>query len=244
MSSVRIYRNDAGGFRLTSFTVKVKESDLWIAVSSGSYSSTLPGQVEQLLFNRRRTLEKYLAKKPHLQSTLEPCLAEDSAPVLFRTMAAAGNRAGVGPMAAVAGAVAEAVGLYLQDISAEVVVENGGDIFIKAVQPLNVGIYAGDSPLSGKIALRVSPEQTPIGICTSSGTIGPSFSFGQADAAVALSPSVPLADAVATALGNRVKEAEDLEPVLDYARNIEGITGALLIYRDQVAAWGDIELAG
>ncbi len=244
MNSVRIYRNAAGGLRLASFTVKVKESDLWVAVSTDAYSKDLPEQVEQLVFNRRRILEDYLAQNSHLKSSLEPCLVEESAPVLIRAMAAAGNRAGVGPMAAVAGAIAETVGHYLQEISAEVVVENGGDLFIKTVEPLNVGIYAGDSPLSGKIALKVAPEKTPIGICTSSGTIGPSMSFGRADAAVTLSPSVPLADAAATALGNRVKEAGDLEAALEYARNIEGITGALLICRDKIAAWGDIELVG
>jgi len=242
MSSVRIYRNKPGGLRLTSFTVKVKESDLWIAVSSGDYSSKLPEQVEQLVFNRRNILEEYLAKNPFLKTTLEPSLVEDNAPVLFKAMAAAANRAGVGPMAAVAGAFAEMVGLYLQDVSSEVIVENGGDIFIKAVKPLNVGIYAGKSPLSGEIAIKIDPDQTPLGVCTSSGTIGPSLSFGRADAAIALSPSVPLADAVATAMGNRVRVVDDLEAALNYARTIEDITGALLICQDKIAAWGDLEL--
>ncbi len=244
MNSVRIYRNAAGGLRLNSFTVKVKESDLWIAVSNAAYSDTLPGKIEQLLFNQRGILEAYLAKRPYLKKTLEPCITGENVPALFKLMALAANRLGVGPMAAVAGAIAEVIGMHLCDISEEVVVENGGDVFIKAVNPLNVGIYAGNSPLSGKIAIKVKPEQTPLGICTSSGTVGPSLSFGKADAAVAVSPSVPLADAAATALGNRVKVASDLEPVLEYAQTIEGLTGALLIFQDRIAAWGDLELVG
>ncbi len=242
MSSVRFYRNEPGGLRLASFTVKVKETDLWIAVSSDSYSADLPARVEQLVFSRRMSLEKYLDANPHIKSEFGPCLPKGEPPEIFRTMTVAANRAGVGPMAAVAGAFAEMVGLYLQELSKEIVVENGGDIFIKAVEPINVGIHAGNSPLSGKIALKISPEQTPLGICTSSGTLGPSLSFGRADAAIALSPSVALADAVATALANRVKEAGDLEPALANARTIEGITGALLIFQDKIAAWGAIEL--
>ncbi len=145
-------------------------------------------------------------------------------------------------MAAVAGALAEAAGLFLLNHSPEVIVENGGDIFISVIEPVSVGIYAGNSPFAGKLALRVNPARGPLGICTSSGNVGPSLSFGKADAAVAVSPSTPLADAAATALGNMVKSPDDLEATLEFAKKIEGVTGALLIYRDKIAAWGDLEL--
>ena len=242
MKSVRIYRSESSGLRLVSFTVKVKETDLWVALSSDAYSPDLPSRIERLVFNRRVLLEQYLAEYPHLKTALAPGLAEGNPPELFRVMTAAANRAGVGPMAAVAGAIAEEVGLYLQDLAEEVIIENGGDVFVKALQPINVGLYTGNSPLSSRLAVKIRPEQTPLGVCTSSGTIGPSLSFGRADAAVALSPSTALADAAATALGNRVEKAGDLEPALEYARNVEGITGALLVLQDKMAAWGDIEL--
>src|SRR5690606_31347289 len=151
-------------------------------------------------------------------------------------MARAGNLAGVGPMAAVAGAFAEIVGFALLEYAPEVLVENGGDLFVKASEPVSVSIYAGKSPLSGKLGLLIRPEQTPLGICTSPGTVGPSFSKGQADAAVALSPSGPLADAAATALGNLVQGPGDLEAAVEQARHINGVTGAVLICGDRMAA--------
>jgi len=242
MSSKRVYRQEACGLRLTSFSVKVKESDLYIAVSSSAYRKDLPSIVEQMIWKQRSMLEAYLAVHPHLASALEPCLLENDSPEILHLMTRSANRAGVGPMAAVAGAFAEAVGQYMQEISPEVIVENGGDIFIKVLEPVNVGIYAGKSTLSGKLALRIDPGRTPLGVCTSSATVGPSLSFGKADAAVAVSASTPLADAVATALGNMVNNEGDLEPALEYASKIEGVSGALLIYQDKIAAWGDVEL--
>ncbi len=183
-----------------------------------------------------------MEEDPLFASALEPCLVSPGAPQIIRKMVYAGNKAGVGPMAAVAGAIAEEVGSILAEKSPEVIVENGGDIFIKLLEPARLGIYAGGSTLSGKIALKIEPGQTPLGICTSSGTVGPSLSFGCADAAVVLSSSVPLADAVATTLGNHVKSKADLKNALEYARGIEGVTGALLIIEDKIAAWGAIEL--
>jgi len=242
MNSKRVYRSDTSDLRLTSFSIAVKESDLWIAVSSTDYHKSLPQQVEKILWNRRRQIENYLSAHPDLASSLEPCLPGAGAPQIIRSMVSAGNRVGVGPMAAVAGAIAEEVGRYLLGLMQEVIVENGGDIFLKIEQPVSVGIYAGDSPLSGQLALHIKPDQTPLGVCTSSGTVGPSLSKGTADAALALSVSTPLADAAATALGNMVKTPADLEAALAFARRIDGITGALLICEDKIAAWGDIEL--
>jgi ApbE superfamily uncharacterized protein (UPF0280 family) len=242
MNSRRVYRQEATGSRLASFSVAVKETDLWIAVSNSVFDPGMAARVEHLVWKKRHLLEAYLAEHPSFAETLEPCLVEANAPLILHKMVKAANMAGVGPMAAVAGALAEAVGLYLLDVSAEVIVENGGDIFIKTVEPVRVGIYAGRSPLSGRLALQVDPEKTPLGICTSSGTVGPSLSFGCADAAVVLSPSAPLADAVATAMGNLVQGPDDLESALEYALKIEGISGALLICGEKIAVRGDIEL--
>lgn len=242
MNSRRFYRRALTGLRLTSFHVRVRESDLWIALSSDSYNDALPGQVEKLILNCRSRIEAFLKEEPHFAAALEPCLAPPGAPQIIRKMVFAGNKAGVGPMAAVAGAIAEEAGSFLAAKSPEVIVENGGDIYIKLLEPARMGIYAGSSPLSGKIALKIDSGQTPLGICTSSGTVGPSLSYGCADAAVVISHSVPLADAAATALGNRVKSSSDLEGALDFARDIEGISGALLIVEDKIAAWGAIEL--
>ena len=242
MSSRRIYRRESDGSRFTSFAVTIKESDLWIAVSSPAYSENLQQRCEQMTWQLRYQLERYLADRPQIQASLEPYLLEADAPLILQKMARAGNQAGVGPMAAVAGAIAEAVGLFLLDYTSEVIVENGGDIFISVNEPVNIGVYAGNSPLSGKLALHIEPARTPLGVCTSSATVGPSVSLGNADAAVAISSSTPLADAAATALGNMVNSPDDFQIALDYARNLGCINGALLIYGDKIAAWGEVEL--
>lgn len=242
MSSRRIYRRELKGSRLASFTVTVKETDLWIAVDSELDTEELAVTVETYTWRLRQEMEAYLKEHAHLKESLEPCFAGADAPAVIRKMVAAGNQAGVGPMAAVAGAVSEEVGRHLLGFSREVIVENGGDIFLKVDQPVQIGIYAGSSPLSGKLSLQISEKNSPLGVCTSSGTVGPSLSYGCADAAVAVSSSAALADAVATAMGNLVNNQDDLEKALLFARKVEGVMGALLICGDKIAAWGDIEL--
>jgi ApbE superfamily uncharacterized protein (UPF0280 family) len=158
-------------------------------------------------------------------------------------MAEAAAKVNVGPMAAVAGAFAEFVGLDLLKYSPEVIVENGGDIFLKSTKSRLVGVYAGeDSPLTGRVALKIEPLDTPIGVCTSSGTVGHSLSFGKADAVVVLSRSTALADAAATAIGNIVKEETDVQKALDYARSVKGLVGVAVLVNDKMGVWGKINL--
>jgi len=148
----------------------------------------------------------------------------------------------VGPMAAVAGAIAECVGRELLTFSPEIIVENGGDIFIKTVRKRTVGVYAGESPLTGKIGLEIEAGDTPLGICTSSGTVGHSMSLGRADAVVVLSASTALADAAATAIGNRVNQSTDIDAAIEFGRNIGGLKGIVIIVGKSVGAWGDVKL--
>ena len=157
-------------------------------------------------------------------------------------MAASARAANVGPMAAVAGAIAELVGRKLLEFSDEVIVENGGDIFIKTSRKRLVGIYAGSSPFTGKLAIEIGPEGTPMGICTSSGTVGPSLSLGLADAAIVLSASAALADAAATSIGNLVKSPDDIPAALEHGQSINGVMGILLIAGERMGIWGDIKL--
>ncbi len=242
MSARRLYRNAAGDKNFRSFTVAVKETDLWIAVPADSYSEALPGRTEELVWRLRRQLESYIETHPDFALTREPYLAEGAAPEVALQMIHAGNTVGVGPMAAVAGALAEAVGERLLRHCSQVIVENGGDIFMNTVEPVRVAVLAGKSPLSKKIALLVEPDGCSCGICTSSGTTGHAYSRGKADAAVILSPSAALADAAATAAGNLVQEPADLEGALSFARSVSGITGALFICGDRIALWGQLQI--
>jgi ApbE superfamily uncharacterized protein (UPF0280 family) len=145
-------------------------------------------------------------------------------------------------MAAVAGAMAESVSRDLLELSQEVIVENGGDIYLATSRERTIGIYAGSSPLSLKLGIVLQPEDTPLGICTSSGTVGHSLSFGRADAVCILSKSAALADAAATAVGNRVQEGKDIDRGLEKGKEIEGVLGTLIIVGEKVGVWGDIRL--
>ena len=156
----------------------------------------------------------------------------------------AGRTAGVGPMAAVAGAIAEFVGRDLLDMDgiSEVVVENGGDIFMHRTSESVISIFSGPSTLSHRIGIRIYENRMPVGICTSSGTVGHSLSQGSADSVTVLSRSVSLADAAATRLGNEIKNKQDIRKALDLAKTIPGLIGVVAILGREFGAWGDIEL--
>jgi hypothetical protein len=157
-------------------------------------------------------------------------------------MVAAGAAAGVGPMAAVAGAIAAQVGQGLLAHSAEVIVENGGDVFLKTRQAATVAVYAGASPLSLAVGVRVGGRERPCGVCTSSGTVGPSLSFGKADAVCVVSASCALADAAATAIGNRVQSGRDIPGAVEFGRSIRGVAGLAIIVGERLGVWGEVEI--
>jgi hypothetical protein len=190
----------------------------------------------------REIIERYISGHSDFLTSLKPVIVEPDAPVIIRDMADSAEMAGVGPMAAVAGAVAQFVGEELQEYSPDVIIENGGDIYIRSTADRLIGIHAGDSPLSGKLALAIVAVETPCGICTSSGIVGHSLSFGKADAVTIIAPSASLADATATACGNIVQTADDIQRGLDLAAGIKGIIGAVIIKGDRVGVWGRITL--
>lgn len=109
---------------------------------------------------------------------------------------------------------------------------------MKTNKKRHVGIYAGRSPFNGRLAIEIKPEDTPIGICTSSGTVGPSLSFGHADAVVIIAQSAVLADACATAVGNLIQSDSDIDRGVKFAQKIEGITGVLIIKGEKIGVWG------
>jgi len=237
MYQPRTYRHWVKGDDLASFSVVVKETDLYIRAASN-----LRRRAHRLALKHREGLEKYIAHHPDFLTSLEPVEVEKDAPKIVRDMAAAARLCGVGPMAAVAGVIAEAVGRELLEFSPEVIVENGGDIFLKTLRRRTIGIYAGGSPLTGKLGLQIEPEDTPLGICTSSGTVGHSLSFGRADAVVVLADSAALADAAATAIGNRVSDVTDIEKGIEFARSIGRLKGVVIIKDDRLGVWGEVKL--
>jgi len=232
-----LYRLGIKDTDLVSFNVVVEQTNLYIRAQRNLRDKALRSAIKH-----RRSLERYIEHHPLFLTTLEPYPVEQNAPAIIKEMAIASKIAGIGPMSAVAGAIAEAVGKDLLPFSPEIIVENGGDIFLKTSKKRLVGIYAGESPFTGKIALEINPRETPLGICTSSAIIGHSLSLGYADAVVALSPSTPVADAMATAIGNMVKSIDDIPQAIEKAKDIPGLYGIIIIKDDKIGIWGKVRI--
>jgi len=124
-----------------------------------------------------------------------------------------------------------------------IIIENGGDIFMHTTSERRVAIFAGRSPLSEKVTLEIAPEDMPLGICTSSATVGPSLSFGKADAVCVLSSSAALADAAASRIGNLVRWTQDIKNALEAGAAIPGVQGIVIIMEDKLGGWGKIKIS-
>jgi ApbE superfamily uncharacterized protein (UPF0280 family) len=237
MYEKRTYRNLVRTDDLVQFEVIVKETDLLIRAEKDLFR-----QAKDSVLKYRNQIETYMAMNPDFERSLIPIEEVSHVPEIISEMIRMASLTGVGPMAAVAGAIAEAVFRDLLPLSREVIIENGGDIYLATAKERVIGIYAGPSPLSMKIGIVIEPRKTPLAICTSSGTVGHSLSFGKADAVCVLSPSGALADAAATAIGNMVRAPEDIERGLERGRELAGVSGVLIIIGEKMGAWGDIRL--
>lgn len=237
MYEKRTYRNLVKTDDLVQFEVIVKETDLFVRAEK-----YLSKEARDSVIRYRHQLETYIAMNPEFQKSLIPLGEDPCAPKMIQEMIQSSQFAHVGPMAAVAGAIAEWVSKDLLKFSKEVIVENGGDIYLVTSKERIIGIDAGHSPLSLKIGIVIEAEETPLGICTSSGTVGPSLSFGKADAVCILAKSSALADAAATAIGNVVKKKKDIELGLERGKEIKGVLGVLIIVEEKMGVWGNIKI--
>lgn len=237
MYQKRTYRNLVRTEDLVNFEVIVKETDLLIRAEKD-----LSREAREAVLKYRSQLEAYIDKNPWFEKSLSPLPMDPYAPKIVQEMFRASQVAQVGPMASVAGAIAEWVAKDLLPFSKEVIIENGGDIFLLSSRERIIGIYAGLSPLSLRVGILIPPQETPLGICTSSGTVGHSLSFGKADAVCILSKSVALADAVATAIGNRVQGKKDIDSALERGSMIEGVLGIIIIVGEKIGVWGKMNL--
>jgi len=209
MYEPRTYRHWVKDKDLIPFNIVVKETDLYIRASTNLKRKAL-----KLVSKYRDTLERYIERHPTFLTSLEPVPVDDNAPRIIREMAEAAEKVGVGPMASVAGAIAEFVGKELLAFSPEVIVENGGDIYLKSLRERTIGIYAGKSPLSGKLGLEIK----------------------------GLSKSATLADAAAKAIGNLIIQPNDIPSGIEFAQGIEGLKGVLIIKGDKMGLWGKVKI--
>lgn len=237
MYEERTYRNVIKTDDLVKFEIIIKETDLLIRAEKD-----LSNEAKESVLKYRNQIETYIGMAPTFEKSLIPVPKMPHLPEIIYEMVWASNLAGVGPMAAVAGAISQAVYRDLVHLSRELIIENGGDIFLASSKERVVGVYAGSSPLSMRIGIVIEPEKSPLAICTSAGTVGHSLSFGKADAVCVLSKIGSLADAAATAIGNVVKDKKDIERGLERGKEIEGISGILIIVGEKMGAWGEIRL--
>lgn len=233
----RFYRTTVKSSNLKSFRACVRETDLFILADTDLSELAIKSIIKY-----RSLIESYINLKPIFFDSLIPIESDNFAHNILKDMIKASTLANVGPMASVAGAIAEFVAKDLLLSSKNIIVENGGDIFIKTNFDVKVGVFAGNSPLSNKLKIKISKEDMPLAVCTSSGTVGHSLSFGNADAVCVLSRSASLADATATAMCNIVKDKSDIKKALDFGCNIEGVLGALIIIDNYLGLRGRIEI--
>jgi uncharacterized protein len=244
MHEERSYRKLFNTSRFRGFEAKYHETDLWIGIDTDSYIKEMEDLVNTRIRELRHQLDAYIISEPEFALSLDPFMPSDTAPSIAKDMARAASKAGIGPMASVAGLFArETADAIRQNFSVkELVIENGGDIFVLLNRELVLSVYAGNSPLSEKIGLVIPPDAGVLGICTSSGTIGPSLSLGNSDAVAIVCRDVLLADAFATALANRVKAPDDINKVLDYSERFPEILSVVIICAGKTGMRGNLDV--
>lgn len=233
----RTYRQKFDLKGLLTYEVRCAATDLYVA-------STIDKR-EDILSMIRKLQKEILDYQDIDQSFLGSLIPVElcpGAPLIVKRMSEAAKKAGVGPMAAVAGGIAELVGCMLTEGDNEALVENGGDIFAYLKHDLIFSVFCGNDSFFSDFRFKLNAGDMPAGICTSSGRIGPSLSFGDADAACVISRDVFLADACATKAANMVKCDEDIKEALDFTRSVRGVTGAVIIRNDKIGLWGNISV--
>ncbi len=218
-------------------TFQFKETNCTIIADDESAIKTAVFSIK----HNRKQLEKYIQTHPKFLYSLQPVPA-DKGPRIVRLMAEASEKANVGPMAAVAGVLAD---LAVEDMalagSEVAVVENGGEVSAFSNQPIDIVLFAGDSPLSKQIGFRL--EKFPIGVATSSGLFSHALSFGEAEAVTVFAVNAGVADAAATAVGNLIKGDDcrgAVERGIKETLGIEGVRGAFILYKGIVGRAGQV----
>lgn len=235
MEKTRYYRTSIYNSDLVNFKVQYYESDLFICARS-----VLKEKALEFLRFYHDQVRDYCQENPLFEKSLKPLRIAPEAPPIIKTMLVCSRKAGVGPMAAVAGAIAESVGRKLMQYSKDVIVENGGDIFISSKRKRKIGLFAGPGSIFNKLIFYINAGQTPCGICTSSGKLGHSLSFGNTQATTIIAKSSALADAYATAFGNMVKSDADIDLALKAVKRKKEIKGAIIVTASKIGTYGNI----
>ena len=233
-------RND----KFEYFNVTFIETDLWIAIDKESFSEEIEQYILETIIFYRKLIEEYSKNNPIFLTSFEPVEVDENSPKIVKEMAKAAFKAKSGPMAAVAGAFSQFVAKdVIKNFNVkEIIIENGGDIFFQITKPITISVFAGSSVLSEKVGVKITDNYSPLGVCTSAGTVGHSKSFGKADAVMIACKNTLLADALATMYANEVKTRKDVNIIIEKIKNNSNVLSALVIKDDVLAFCGNFEL--
>jgi len=237
MYEERFYRDQI----ISKFKIEVsyKESDILIC----SDKEIAKEKALELLVKYYDQIEGYVAKNPNFLTSLSPLKNDQSAPPIIREMLENSKITGIGPFAAVAGAIAKYVGEDLLDCCQELIIENGGDIFLRINQDKIIGVYLGEEFKISNFNLKVRKRDQSFGVASSSSTLGHSLNFGKADLVSVVAENIIIADGFATAISNRIKKIDDVEQVLVEVKDKLLIQGLLIAFGEKVFLWGDLKIA-
>lgn len=240
----RIYRKHFRDDRWRGFVAKYKETDVWVGIDKNSFHPKMQKFTIQAIQTLRNIIDKYLQNDTVYASALSPYNAKKNAPHIVKLMSEISYKTGIGPMGSVAGAFASYIAQELKkhfEIN-EIIVENGGDIYADIKEDIDVSIFAGESTFSERIGLHIDAKESPLGICTSSGTVGPSLSFGKADAVMIVCKDALLADSYATAYANQIQVPSDIDRLLENIAYKKDILSALLVKNNKMGIIGKFEM--
>lgn len=242
MYQERFYREFHQNNHLLKIQVTIEETDILVIIDPVDSEEILFNKINDMIIQLRQEIKECIRLHPEFLSSLIPLRLKDQSK-LIQHMIDMSTLAGVGPMATVAGITSETIGRNLigEYGNINLLIENGGDIFLNTLTERNIAIYAGENPFSNLLKIRIQPSLSPLGICTSAGTLGHSLSFGKADALVVLAKDTALADGFATGLGNMVQTAADIQAVIEIAKSHKDILGMIVVVDQQLGAYGEIE---
>ncbi len=232
-----IYRNRVKHKEKYNWEIVYKYSDLLI-----SCNKDISFKLEKLIKEIYHLLESCIEEEPSFQKSLSPLRVKPYYPPIIKRMCQKAAIFNVGPMATVAGAVCDYIASGLDRYCRRLIIENGGDIFIKSNKDIDVSVYLKNKYFADKIYLKIRAGITPCGLCSSSGSFGHSLSMGRSDLVVVLAKSTISADGAATSIANKVRSPEDISKIINDYKDIEDITGILIVKDDRLGVWGNIEL--
>ncbi len=227
-------------FHKAQFNLEVsyKESDIYLSCDTSITESALKDLVKKYYLE----VEKYISAHPQFLTSLSPLGVDEDANPIIKDMMYSSGLSGIGPFSAVAGAIAWYIGKEIIACREEVILENGGDLFLKIKEDKRIGLYAGKDFGGGFLTIKIKGRDIPFGIASSSSKIGHSLNFGGADLVTVIASTSILADTFATAFSNKIKKAKDVRKVIEEAKKCPFVEGVVVVLENKIALWGDLEL--